>query len=432
MKFYNIKNINEQVNFVQAIQQGLGSDQGLFFPIDLPRFTTCEIDSLLNMDFINRSLHIMSVYIGHEVSENKVLKCINSAFTFPVIVLLIKDNIAVLELFHGPTLAFKDFGGRFMAHFLNEINQGELMTILTATSGDTGAAIAHAFYGFDNVNVIILYPNGKISSAQERLFCTLGGNVYTLAVDGDFDACQLLVKQAFDNTYLRKKLGLNSANSINIGRLLPQICYYFEAFAQLFKQQINQRIVISVPSGNFGNLTAGLLAKSLGLPVKRFIVATNINNTVPRYLSSGYWFPQPAITTLSNAMDVSYPNNWARIEELFRRKRWQLSTLSYGSVDDDRTIKTLQVMADLGYISEPHAAVSYCLLSDQLHHDEFGIFLGTAHPAKFKHEIESIFNHNFSLLSPASLLCFNKLPLLSRKISVDFNELRNFMLSLMN
>ena len=236
----------------------------------------------------------------------------------------------------GPTLAFKDFGGRFMAQALAAVRGDGKITILTATSGDTGAAVAHAFYGLENINVVILYPKGKISPLQEKLFCTLGGNIRTVAINGDFDACQALVKQAFDDAELRQAIGLNSANSINISRLLAQVCYYFEAVAQLLKEK-RDNVVVSVPSGNFGNLTAGLIAKTLGLPIKRFIASTNANDTVPRYLESGNWAPKATVATLSNAMDVSRPNNWPRVEELFKRNGWNLSDLGSGMLSDSET-----------------------------------------------------------------------------------------------
>ncbi len=245
-----------------------------------------------------------------------------------------------------------------MAQMLTHIAGDKPVTILTATSGDTGAAVAHAFYGLPNVKVVILYPRGKISPLQEKLFCTLGGNIETVAIDGDFDACQALVKQAFDDEELKATLGLNSANSINISRLLAQICYYFEAAAQLPQEARNQ-LVISVPSGNFGDLTAGLLAKSLGLPIKRFIAATNANDTVPRYLQGGEWAPKATQATLSNAMDVSQPNNWPRVEELFRRKIWRLSELGYAAVDDETTKAAMRELKAIGYISEPHAAIAW-------------------------------------------------------------------------
>ncbi|UDG80209.1 threonine synthase [Candidatus Steffania adelgidicola] len=425
MKLYNIKEHNEQVNFIQAIKQGLGRQRGLFFPMELPEFPKSEIAEWLKMDFITRSAKIISVYIGDELPFEQVLQRVEEAFNFPVPVIPVSQDVAALELFHGPTLAFKDFGSRFMAQMLTKVNQGYPVTILTATSGDTGAAVAHAFYGLDNIRVIILYPAGKISPLQEKLFCTLGGNIQTLAVEGDFDVCQNLVKQAFDDKYLRKMLGLNSANSINISRLLAQICYYFEAAAQLYKQTENQ-LVISVPSGNFGNLTAALLAKTLGLPVNRFIAATNINDTVPRFLGSGKWIPYPTMVTLSNAMDVSQPNNWPRVEELFRRKRWELSTLDYGCVDDETTAETMRELLELGYTSEPHAAIGYRVLRDSLQPGEFGLFLCTAHPAKFKESVEKILNKSISL--PPELAMRATLPLMSSCIPASFSALRHFML----
>lgn len=291
MKLYNLKDHNEQVSFAQAVTRGLGKHQGLFFPHDLPEFSLTEIDDMLAQDFVTRSAKILSAFIGDEIPQDVLQQRVRAAFAFPAPVSKVQEDVGCLELFHGPTLAFKDFGGRFMAQMLTHIAGDKPVTILTATSGDTGAAVAHAFYSLPNVKVVILYPRGKISPLQEKLFCTLGGNIETVAIDGDFDACQALVKQAFDDEELKATLGLNSANSINISRLLAQICYYFEAAAQLPQEARNQ-LVISVPSGNFGDLTAGLLAKSLGLPIKRFIAATNANDTVPRYLQGGEWAPK--------------------------------------------------------------------------------------------------------------------------------------------
>lgn len=427
MKLYNIKSNNEHVSFTQAIKQGLGRNNGLFFPMELPEFPLTVIEELLTMDFVSRSAQVLSAYIGDELPAERVIKSVAAALEFPAPVVSVSKDIAVLELFHGPTLSFKDFGSRFMAQMLTEVSKGKPVTILTATSGDTGAAVAHAFYGIENVRVVILYPNGKISQLQEKLFCTLGGNIHTVAVDGDFDACQALVKQAFYDEKLKQAIQLNSANSINISRMLAQICYYFEAVAQLPKQARNQ-LVVSVPSGNFGDLTAGLLAKSFGLSVKRFIAATNANDTVPRFLSDGRWLPKKTIATLSNAMDVSQPSNWTRIEELFRCKNWPLGMLAYGSVDDSRTAETMRNMAALGYISEPHAAIAYNLLRDKLHPGEFGLFLGTAHPAKLNESVESILGHKLQL--PEALVMRAKLPLLSQRLTADFSKLRNLMLVL--
>lgn len=425
MKLYNLKDHNEQVSFAQAIKQGLGKNQGLFFPLELPEFELTEIDNLLQQDFVTRSANILSAYLGDEFSADVIYNRVKAAFAFPAPVASVEPDIAALELFHGPTLAFKDFGGRFMAQMLQEVAGSEPVTILTATSGDTGAAVAHAFYGLENVRVVILYPQGKISPLQEKLFCTLGGNIQTIAIEGDFDDCQALVKQAFDDEELKKALGLNSANSINISRLLAQICYYFEAVAQLPQEARNQ-LVVSVPSGNFGDLTAGLLAKSLGLPIKRFIAATNANDTVPRFLATGQWQPHNTVATLSNAMDVSRPNNWPRVEELFRRKIWQLKELAYGHVSDDVTRQTVRELSQLGYISEPHAAIAYRVLRDTLQPGEFGLFLGTAHPAKFKEVVDEILSSDLPL--PAELAERADLPLLSHQMAADFSPLRAFMM----
>lgn len=374
---------------------------------------------------MTRSANILSAYLADEFAPEVIYNRVKAAFAFPAPVAQVEPDIAALELFHGPTLAFKDFGGRFMAQMLQEVAGNEPVTILTATSGDTGAAVAHAFYGLENVRVVILYPQGKISPLQEKLFCTLGGNIQTIAIDGDFDDCQALVKQAFDDEELKNAVGLNSANSINISRLLATICYYFEAVAQLPQEARNQ-LVVSVPSGNFGDLTAGLLAKSLGLPIKRFIAATNANDTVPRFLATGEWQPHNTVATLSNAMDVSRPNNWPRVEELFRRKIWQLKELAYGHVSDDVTRQTVREMAQLGYISEPHAAIAYRVLRDTLQPGEFGLFLGTAHPAKFKEVVDEILTSDLPL--PAELAERADLPLLSHQMAADFVPLRAFMM----
>ncbi|MBD2814586.1 threonine synthase [Xenorhabdus sp. Flor] len=425
MKLYNLKDNHEQVSFSQAVKQGLGKQQGLFFPQDLPEFSRTEIDELLKLDFVSRSQRILSAFIDDEIPTEQLAERVKNAFAFPAPVSTVEDDIASLELYHGPTLAFKDFGGRFMAQILAQIAGEQPVTILTATSGDTGAAVAHAFYGLDNVQVVILYPEGKISPLQEKLFCTLGGNIHTVAVQGDFDACQALVKQSFDDEELKKALHLNSANSINISRLLAQICYYFEAVAQIPTEK-REQLVISVPSGNFGNLTAGLLAKSMGLPVRRFIAATNVNDTVPRYLAEGTWQPNQTVATLSNAMDVSQPNNWPRIEELFRRKGWSFSELGNGVVDDNITQSTIQELAAKGYVSEPHAAVAYRVLRDQLQEGEYGLFLGTAHPAKFKESVEAILGQPLPL--PQELAERADMALLSHVLPADFTALREFLM----
>ena len=423
MNLYNIKHPEEQVNFAQAVRQGLGKDQGLFFPENIPHLS--NIDELLALPLVKRSQKILGALIGEEIPQAQLEQMVRNAFTFPAPIAKVEDNIYALELFHGPTLAFKDFGGRFMAQALATVRGDGKITILTATSGDTGAAVAHAFYGLENIDVVILYPKGKISPLQEKLFCTLGGNIRTIAINADFDACQALVKQAFDDAELRQAIGLNSANSINISRLLAQVCYYFEAAAQLPKEK-RENLVVSVPSGNFGNLTAGLIAKTLGLPTKRFIAATNANDTVPRYLHSGNWSPNATVATLSNAMDVSRPNNWPRVEELFKRNGWALNELHSAAISDAQTEDTLRAMNQLGYLCEPHGAVAYEVLKQDLQPGETGLFLCTAHPAKFKESVERILDLTLPL--PEALDKHNKLPLLSDEMENDFAQLRAYLL----
>lgn len=419
MKLYNIKENDEQVSFGQAVRQGLGRNQGLFFPSELPKFD--DIDALLAEDFVPRSAKILSAFIGDELPKEQIDQMVDAAFQFSAPINQVKDGVYALELFHGPTLAFKDFGGRFMAQSLAAVSNGGQITILTATSGDTGAAVAHAFYGMEDINVVILYPKGKISPLQEKLFCTLGKNIHTVAIDGDFDACQALVKDAFDDAALREEIGLNSANSINISRLMAQICYYFEAASQLTKEQ-RENLVVSVPSGNFGNLTAGLLAKALGLPVKRFIAATNENDTVPRYLETGEWAPKPTVATTSNAMDVSQPNNWPRIEELCQLKGWGLDTLGKGKVSDEQSAESVRDLKAQGYLCEPHGAIAYRLLDEQLQEGETGLFLCTAHPAKFKEVVDDILGSDIEL--PGPLAKHAAMELLSEDLDNDFEALK--------
>ncbi|RKS86046.1 L-threonine synthase [Orbus hercynius] len=427
MKLYNLKDHSEQVSFAQAVQQGLGKGQGLFFPSELPKFSASEIGALLKLDFVTRSAKILSAFIGNEISDDDMQRLVKNAFQFPAPVKSVEDDIGTLELFHGPTLAFKDFGGRFMAQALVQVAADKKITILTATSGDTGAAVAHAFYHLPNIRVVILYPQGKISPLQEKLFCTLGDNIHTIAIKSDFDTCQALVKKSFDDSELKAKIGLNSANSINISRLLAQICYYFEAFAQLAPKQ-REQLVISVPSGNFGDLTAGLLAKTMGLPIKRFIAATNANDTVPRYLETGKWEPHQTVATLSNAMDVSQPNNWPRIEEIYHREAWTLKSLGRGTVTDEQSEAAVRELDQKGYLSEPHGAIAYRVLRDQLQADEYGLFLGTAHPAKFKEVVENILGKSIAL--PAELAERADMTLLSHVMDNDFAHLRDYLMNL--
>ena len=422
MQLYNIKHNDERVSYAQAVKQGLGKDQGLFFPEVIKEMD--NVEALLELPFVERSTKILAHLIGDELPELPTL--VKNAFAFGAPLAKVDENNYALELFHGPTLAFKDFGGRFMAQCLGAIADGKKVTILTATSGDTGAAVAHAFYKLPGIDVVILYPKGKISNLQEKLFCTLGENIRTVAINAAFDDCQALVKQAFDDQELKVAIGLNSANSINISRLLAQVCYYFEAVAQLPKDKRNN-VVVSVPSGNFGDITAGLIAKALGLNIKKFVVATNDNDTVPRYLESGNWDPNPTVATLSNAMDVSKPNNWPRVEELFKVKGWSLKELGYGKLSDDETKLAMKETQALGYITEPHGAIAYKVLQNNLEEADVGIFLCTAHPAKFKESVDSILGTDIDL--PEALATRANLDILSDEMEADFAKLREYLLN---
>jgi len=422
----NLKDASDKVNFAEAVKKGLGKNQGLYFPEEIVPFE--NIDEVLALPFVERSIRILKQLIGDELPEELLSKIVTTAFQFDAPLVKVTENIYSLELFHGPTLAFKDFGGRFMAQVLANISKGEPITILTATSGDTGAAVAHAFHGINNIQVVILYPKGKISPLQAKLFTTLGGNIHTIAIEGDFDGCQQLVKAAFDDPEVRDGLHLNSANSINISRLLAQVCYYFEAVAQLPKKQ-QDKAVLSIPSGNFGNLTAGMIGKSLGLPIKRFIAATNLNDTVPRYLQTGKWTPKSTIATISNAMDVSQPNNWPRIEALIEQGYIDKDSLIGEAVDEEYTQLAMRQLAGLGYVSEPHAAIGYRSLSRSLAADEVGVFLGTAHPAKFRETVENVLGQPISLPQPLAD-CVGK-PEFSVDIENSYEALKSHMFSIL-
>ncbi|QJC37883.1 threonine synthase [Enterobacteriaceae endosymbiont of Donacia bicoloricornis] len=428
MKFYNLNYQEENINFCQALKKGLGKNQGLFFPVNIPKLNNKTIQNILNLNFIDRSSYIISLFLDEkEISINDLKSQITKAFNFPLVLNLIDKNIACLELFYGPTLAFKDFGVRFMAQMLNFFDKKKII-ILTATSGDTGAAVAHAFHKMNNIEVVILYPYKKISILQEKLFCTLGNNIKTIAIKGNFDDCQKLIKKIFNDKELQKLFYLNSANSINISRLIAQICYYFEAFAQIPLNERKKKIIFSVPSGNFGNLTAGLIAKTIGLPINKFIAATNINDTVPRFLNKGYWKPRKTIETLSNAMDVSIPNNWPRIIEIFNKNNWNLNELESCAITDIQTTKTtVDFFKKYKYILEPHSSVSFCALKKYiLNNETFNVFLGTAHPAKFQNYVYNTLYHKI-LLPKILINCIEKKNL-SYILSNNFNHLKNFLI----
>jgi threonine synthase len=417
MSFVNLKHAGDRVDFAQAVRRGLGRDSGLYFPQQLKPLD--DVPGLLRMPFVERSAVLLSHLTEHWLPVAQMQQLVAAAFDFPLQQVAVADGLHALELFHGPSLAFKDFGARFMAGCLTRARSDAPITILTATSGDTGAAVAHAFHGQSGIRAVILYPQGRISPLQEKLFCTLGGNIHTIAVQADFDTCQALVKQAFGDDGLRTQLGLNSANSINIARLLAQVCYYFESVAQLD----GQAPVFCVPSGNFGNLTACLLARAIGLPMAGALAATNANDTVPRYQRSGQWEPRPTVATVSNAMDVSRPNNFPRIEELARRAGVPITEFFASvCVDDGDTHAAIRALHRQGYLADPHSALAWRALSRHELHGAPGVFLCTAHPAKFAEVIEEVLEIELPL--PRPLQEVRDLEVLSAVIPADFEALR--------
>ncbi|MEC4087701.1 threonine synthase [Pseudoalteromonas rubra] len=424
MKLVNLKDDTQTVSFIEAVKTGLGRNQGVFFPTELVPLT--DVDALLAQPFAQRSAAILKHLIGDELPLDSLQSMCEQAFDFPAQLVQVEENKYCLELFHGPTLAFKDFGGRFMAQCIGAFSQGERVTILTATSGDTGAAVAHAFYQMPGVDVVILYPQGKISLAQQKLFTTLGENIHCYAVEGSFDDCQALVKQAFLDEEVKQTLGLNSANSINISRLLAQVCYYFEAFAQLTAAERAQ-VHVSVPSGNFGNVCAAMIAAALGLPVKRLSATTNQNDTVPRYLDSGQWQPNATLESISNAMDVSKPNNWPRVESMLDSGYFPKYEFYSRSVSEERTQEVMRQVAKGGYVTEPHTAIAYegLLLDGQP--EETGIFLATAHPAKFRETVEAVLEQAIEM--PEALASALEKPCLAEPLSADYDALKQAVLT---
>ena len=350
--------------------------------------------------------------------------------TFEAPIVSLEPGTEVLELFHGPSMAFKDFGARFMAAIMSHylLKSKREIRILVATSGDTGGAVAQGFYNTPGISVTILYPTGKVSDIQEKQLTTLGGNVTALEIDGTFDDCQRLVKQAFLDEELRAAFDLASANSINISRLIPQSFYYFAAYAQAKKKGLNAPVVFSVPSGNFGNLSAGLMAYRMGLPVKAFVASCNENHPVADYLRTGDYNPVASVETLSNAMDVSAPNNWPRVEALLAQGKICRDDLEAVMVDEEDTQVSMRQLAHLGYVSEPHAAIAYKALRRSLQDGEFGIFLGTAHPAKFKEQVENILGTPLAL--PEVLARCAAEQSLSRDIDADYAQLKQALLAL--
>lgn len=408
MKLYSTNNRNLKVDLKEAVMQSLAPDKGLYLPENIPALPPDFIRNLNQYTFQEISYEVSRSIIGDYIPARDLKKIVESAINFPAPVQMLSDNIGALELWHGPSLAFKDFGARYMASLMSYFirNDDKHLTILVATSGDTGGAVAAGFYNTPGIEVIILYPSGKVSDLQEKQLTTLGGNISALEIKGTFDDCQAMVKEAFLDPDLNNKLHLSSANSINIARLIPQSFYYFEAFKQVFRH--NTEVIFSVPSGNFGNLTAGLLAKKMGLPVKRFIAATNINKIVPDYLETGIYKPKPSLSTISNAMDVGSPSNFARIFELYQgdHKLLGKDVSGFWLNDDGTKTAMLDVYSKFGYVCDPHGAIGYKSL-EKLKKGELGIFLETAHPAKFLDTVNEVLDMEIEI--PEELAsCANK------------------------
>jgi len=389
MNYYSLHHKSPKTTFKNAVVQGLAKDRGIYFPDNI---TTLSKEFIANIsEYTNHEIayEVIKQFVGDEIPTKKLKEIIEKTVSFDFPLVKIDDNIASLELFHGPTMAFKDVGAKFMAQCLEYFNQGntEEITVLVATSGDTGGAVANGFLGAKGVNVVILYPSGKVSDIQEKQLTTLGQNITALEVDGVFDDCQEMVKTAFLDEEITKKL--TSANSINVARWLPQMFYFFFAYKELQKK--NKELVFSVPSGNFGNICAGIMAQKLGLPIKHFVASTNINDTVPNYLVNGVYTPKPSKATISNAMDVGNPSNFIRIQELFNNDLEALkNAFSSYSFSDDETQETMkEIYRNSGYVADPHGAVGYLGLKKHgLQENEFGVFLETAHPVKFLDVVE--------------------------------------------
>ena len=389
MRYYSLNNSSPLTSFKKAVQNGIAPDRGLYFP---EKITPISKDFITNIsDYSNEEIayEVIKQFIGDEIPTTILKEIIKKTISFDFPVVNLDENIGSLELFHGPTMAFKDVGARFMSQCLEYFNQNktEDITVLVATSGDTGGAVANGFLNAKGVQVVILYPKGKVSEIQEKQLTTLGNNITALEVDGVFDDCQEMVKSAFLDKNISRNL--TSANSINVARWLPQMFYFFFAYKQVSKKY--KDIIFSVPSGNFGNICAGLLAQKLGLPIKHFIASTNINDTVPKYLINGVYDPKPSKATISNAMDVGNPSNFIRIQELFNKNLSSLkkSFSSYSFSDDETKIMMKSIHDKFNYISEPHGAIGYLGLKKYgLKTNEFGVFLETAHPVKFLEVVE--------------------------------------------
>ena len=429
MKYYSTNHKSDDVTLRDAVVRGLAPDRGLYMPERLNKLSKGFFEGIDKMTFQEMSFEVAKAFFGEDIPADDLKKIVFDTLAFPTPVVKVDENIYSLELFHGPTLAFKDVGARFMARLLGYFNKEEkqLVNVLVATSGDTGSAVANGFLGVEGVHVYVLYPKGKVSPIQECQFTTLGKNITAVEVDGVFDDCQALVKNAFMDAELNQRMKLTSANSINVARFLPQAFYYFNAYAQMKVLGKADNLVICVPSGNFGNITAGLFGWFMGLPVKRFIAANNANDIFYNYLQTGVYSPKPSVQTLANAMDVGDPSNFARVLALYGGSHKDIAGHISGSTYTDEQIKeTLkECYQRTGYLLDPHGTCGYRALREQLQPGEYGVFLETAHPAKFKEKVDAITGGDVEI--PARLQAFMKGTKQSVEISKDYADFRKFL-----
>lgn len=426
MKFYSTNKNSVLASFKEAVIKGQAPDGGLYFPESIPVLPRAFYDKLDEYSLDEIAFNVMKPFVQDDIDEDALRIICKDVFNFEIPLVEIEEGIYTLELFHGPTCAFKDVGARFMSRCLSRFaDAGAESLVLVATSGDTGSAVANGFLGAENIRVVILYPDGKVSPLQEKQFASLGQNITAIAVNGTFDDCQALVKKAFSDEALNKELKLSSANSINIARWLPQSVYYFHAVSQLMKAGNKKEIVFSVPSGNFGNLAAGLLAKKIGLPVHHFLAATNMNKIVPEYLAGSSYQPRPSVATIANAMDVGNPSNFVRMLELYGHDFDKISGDIKGFYCEDVLISATitNVFRDNGYLLDPHGAIGYDALKKLKQENEVGVFLETASPAKFLEVVEPLIGEPVKL--PATLEKFSSLKVISEKMENDYEQFKN-------
>lgn len=433
MNYYSTNGTAPMADLKKAVVKGLAEDRGLYMPEHIKTLPQAFFDNIQDMSFRDIAYNVAAAFFGEDIDGDALQDIVYDTLSFDCPVVKVTDNIYSLELFHGPTLAFKDVGARFMArllqYFLRRSGNDEQVNVLVATSGDTGSAVANGFLGVEGIHVYVLYPKGKVSPIQECQFTTLGHNITAIEVDGVFDDCQALVKSAFMDAELNEHMRLTSANSINVARFLPQAFYYFNAYAQLRRQGKANDMVVCVPSGNFGNICAGLFAKRMGLPIKHFIAANNANDVFYQYLQTGIYTPQPSIQTIANAMDVGDPSNFARIYDLYG-KDWKAirSDISGATYTDEQIADTMrQVFKTTGYVCDPHGACGFRALSEHLRDGETGVFLETAHPAKFKQTVDNILGSDIEI--PAKLQAFMNGKKQSVAMSSDFKAFKQFLLS---